>query len=69
MLDQTDRGKKYTLMQFLDNLTNKYGQDTVKVAAQGTHKKKACNLEPGTSFSMLYYLVTAYFNESPLTGS
>ena len=40
LLDQTDHGKEFTLMQFLDDLTEKFGRDTVKVAAQGTQKKK-----------------------------
>lgn len=44
LLDQTDHGREFTLMQFMDELTERYGRDTVKVAAQGTHKKKNWNL-------------------------
>ena len=44
LLDETDHGKEFTLMQFIDGLTEKFGRDTVKVAAQGTHQKKAWNL-------------------------
>jgi DNA polymerase V len=44
LLDQTDHGREFTLMQFMDDLSDKFGRDTVKVATQGTHKKKGWNL-------------------------
>ncbi|WP_026461223.1 Y-family DNA polymerase [Adhaeribacter aquaticus] len=44
LLDSTDHGKQQSLMQFLDDLTAKFGKDTVKVACQGTQQKKTWNL-------------------------
>ena len=44
LLDTTDHAKEQTLMQFLDELTTRYGKDTVKVACQGTKGKKSWNL-------------------------
>ncbi|KAA5548359.1 Y-family DNA polymerase [Adhaeribacter rhizoryzae] len=44
LLDTTDHAKEQTLMHFLDDLTAKFGKDTVKVACQGTKQKKGWNL-------------------------
>ncbi|MFC5271395.1 Y-family DNA polymerase [Adhaeribacter terreus] len=45
LLDKTDHGKEFTLMQFLDRITNKFGRDSVKVACQGIDPKKNWNLK------------------------
>ncbi|KAA5548361.1 DUF4113 domain-containing protein [Adhaeribacter rhizoryzae] len=44
LLDTTDHSKEHILKQFLDDLTAKFGKDTVKVACQGTKQKKGWNL-------------------------